>query len=67
MTVKRNNKLNNRLESPCIRNCCLNEDDICLGCFRHVDEIIEWGSASHFRRASILEKAKRRRDKKSLN
>ncbi|QBG36919.1 DUF1289 domain-containing protein [Litorilituus sediminis] len=32
--------------SPCVRNCCLNESDICLGCFRSLDEIIAWGSAS---------------------
>ncbi|AZQ82906.1 DUF1289 domain-containing protein [Colwellia sp. Arc7-635] len=28
--------------SPCVRNCCLNEQDICLGCFRHIDEIMAW-------------------------
>ncbi|MEO1926243.1 MAG: DUF1289 domain-containing protein, partial [Gammaproteobacteria bacterium] len=22
------------IQSPCVRNCCLNEDDICLGCRR---------------------------------
>ncbi len=31
------------LMSPCIRNCCLNNDDICLGCFRSLDEIVLWG------------------------
>ncbi len=32
--------------SPCVRNCCLNENDICLGCFRSLEEIIAWGNAS---------------------
>lgn len=50
------------IESPCIRNCCLNENDICLGCFRHVDEIIEWGPASNERKQQILIKIKLRRD-----
>lgn len=63
MTVKRNNKLNNSVESPCIRNCCLNDDDICLGCFRHVDEIIEWGPADDQQRVCILEKVKQRIEK----
>ncbi len=62
MTVEQNNKSNNRLASPCIRNCCLNEEDICLGCFRHVNEIIEWGAADNLRRACILNKAKQRRE-----
>lgn len=55
------NKTKDKIESPCIRNCCLNEGDVCLGCFRHVDEIIEWGSANNGRREYILENAKKRR------
>lgn len=31
------------VKSPCVRNCCLGEDDICLGCFRTIDEITSWG------------------------
>ena len=49
------------IESPCIRNCCLNEGYVCLGCFRHVDEIIEWGSAEYKRRISLLENAGKRK------
>ncbi|MGZ8185918.1 MAG: DUF1289 domain-containing protein [Methylobacter sp.] len=33
-----------RIASPCIRNCCLNNDDICLGCFRSLHEIINCSS-----------------------
>ncbi|MGB0915594.1 MAG: DUF1289 domain-containing protein, partial [Crocinitomicaceae bacterium] len=25
------------IKSPCIRNCCLNQKDICVGCFRHIN------------------------------
>ena len=31
-------------DTPCIGTCTLNEDDICIGCHRHIDEIIEAGS-----------------------
>jgi predicted Fe-S protein YdhL (DUF1289 family) len=31
------------LKSPCVRNCCLDPNDICLGCFRSLDEILQWG------------------------
>ncbi|MFB0981916.1 MAG: DUF1289 domain-containing protein [Alteromonadaceae bacterium] len=30
------------IASPCVRNCCLNTDDICIGCFRHINEILAW-------------------------
>ncbi|MFW5450970.1 MAG: DUF1289 domain-containing protein [Methylophagaceae bacterium] len=33
------------MESPCIRNCCLDSDEICLGCFRSIKEIIQWASS----------------------
>ncbi len=30
-------------DSPCIKNCCLNQKDICIGCFRSLEEILQWG------------------------
>jgi len=42
------------VESPCIRNCCLNQQNICLGCFRHLDEIIGWRSFSAEKKQLIL-------------
>jgi predicted Fe-S protein YdhL (DUF1289 family) len=40
--------------SPCVRNCCLNEEDICLGCFRSIDEIIQWNNATEQQKKNIL-------------
>lgn len=54
-----NNEINN-VQSPCIRNCCLNEKDICLGCFRSLSEILVWGQASSDERNVILTNAKER-------
>jgi predicted Fe-S protein YdhL (DUF1289 family) len=48
-------------KSPCIRNCCLDDDLTCLGCFRSLDEIKEWGIVDDHRRRGILENATRRR------
>ncbi|PHS70214.1 MAG: DUF1289 domain-containing protein [Methylophaga sp.] len=31
-----------KISSPCIRNCCLDTHDICLGCFRSLNEIMQW-------------------------
>ncbi|MGD0501222.1 MAG: DUF1289 domain-containing protein [Steroidobacteraceae bacterium] len=48
-------------QSPCIRNCCLDDDDTCLGCFRSLEEIKEWGTAGDSERLIILQNAERRR------
>jgi predicted Fe-S protein YdhL (DUF1289 family) len=47
--------------SPCVRNCCLDDDDICLGCHRSIEEIIAWGPADSAERRAILERAARRK------
>ncbi len=49
--------------SPCVRNCCLNTDDVCLGCFRTVSEIVAWGQADSNKRKSILRIAEQRKQK----
>jgi uncharacterized protein len=48
--------------SPCVRNCCLDDDLTCLGCFRSLDEIKEWGIVDDHRRRAILENATQRRE-----
>jgi len=49
------------IASPCIDNCCLNEEDICLGCFRSLDEILGWRAASHEQRQEFINRAVRRK------
>ncbi len=43
-----------RIPSPCVSNCCLDEEDYCLGCYRHIDEITGWHTADDTRRLEIL-------------
>jgi uncharacterized protein len=47
-------------QSPCVRNCCLNENDICLGCFRTIAEIVAWSQSNSEERKTILLIAKQR-------
>ena len=47
--------------SPCVRKCCLNEEDVCLGCFRSIDEIIKWSGASEHEKLEILNSATTRK------
>jgi predicted Fe-S protein YdhL (DUF1289 family) len=49
-------------QSPCIRNCCLDDDLTCLGCFRSLEEIKEWALVDDRRRRIILQSAKQRRE-----
>ncbi|HDH15911.1 MAG TPA: DUF1289 domain-containing protein [Gammaproteobacteria bacterium] len=46
--------------SLCIDNCRLNDDDICRGCFRSLQEILEWGETSSSRRLEILDRVTER-------
>lgn len=47
--------------SPCVRNCCLDEKDVCMGCGRSLDEIRAWSVADDATRLAILERAAARR------
>ncbi|MGO1298715.1 MAG: DUF1289 domain-containing protein [Vibrio sp.] len=42
------------IPSPCCRHCCLNDDDVCLGCWRTLSEILRWRSADDSERSKIL-------------
>lgn len=50
-----------KTNSPCVRNCCLNEDDICLGCFRSLEEIVGWGQSTEERKREVLKLVQNRR------
>jgi predicted Fe-S protein YdhL (DUF1289 family) len=56
----------NIVESPCVRNCCLNDDDVCLGCFRSIDEIKRWTESDNPERLNILQQAGQRREAHDL-
>lgn len=47
--------------SPCTRRCCLDDRDVCLGCGRHLQEIIRWHEAGDEERRTILAAAEARR------
>jgi predicted Fe-S protein YdhL (DUF1289 family) len=47
--------------SPCTRRCCLDDHDVCLGCGRHLQEIIRWHEAGDEERRAILDAAEVRR------
>ncbi len=48
-------------DSPCVRNCCLDHEDICLGCFRSLTEITQWTLVTQEVRQEILNNVKERK------
>ena len=54
--------IEDRYPSPCIKECCLNTEDICLGCYRAIDEIVGWGNRSDEEKKEILQQCARRKN-----
>jgi predicted Fe-S protein YdhL (DUF1289 family) len=48
------------LASPCVRNCCLDDDKVCMGCGRSLEEVVQWGTASDAEKAATLARARER-------
>lgn len=53
------------MESPCKRNCCLDNTDICIGCYRSLEEITGWRAATNDEKRGILQNCELRRKKTS--
>ncbi|MCL1036753.1 DUF1289 domain-containing protein [Shewanella submarina] len=43
------------MRSPCVAHCGLNDEDYCMGCFRHIEEIVGWSSSSNEQKQQIIE------------
>lgn len=50
------------VESPCVRNCCLDEANMCMGCGRTLEEIVRWSQAPEAEKAEILRRCRARRE-----
>ena len=52
-------------QSPCISVCLLDDNDICVGCFRSADEITDWFIADPDGKREILSRARKRAEEAS--
>ncbi len=43
------------IESPCVACCRLNADKVCVGCYRHITEIVDWNRRTDDENAAILQ------------
>ena len=46
--------------SPCVRNCCLDEENVCMGCYRSISEICAWHDAPDKEKIEILVRCRSR-------
>ncbi len=58
--------MSDHVPSPCIRECTLGDDEICIGCYRAMDEIVAWASLSNQQRQAVLAEADNRRKQRSI-
>lgn len=54
------------VKSPCVAVCALDEDDICLGCYRTAEEITDWFMASDDDKRAIVRRSEARRAAKQV-
>lgn len=52
--------MNSPIASPCVRQCCLNEQDMCVGCGRLLVEITGWLNCSDEDKKQIVQAAQQR-------
>ncbi|MDF3195402.1 DUF1289 domain-containing protein [Pseudomonas sp. 1928-m] len=60
MSSKSSEDSGQEVASPCRRQCCLDGQDICLGCGRTLQEILDWGNADMARKRAICAAAEAR-------
>ncbi len=47
--------------SPCVSVCALDENDICMGCYRSATEITDWFMATPAEKREIMRRVEERR------
>jgi len=54
-------KSNSSIHKPCIRQCCLDEHDVCMGCYRTLYDMRVWHGSSDKEKIHMLHLAKERK------
>lgn len=49
------------IESPCVASCRLNADKVCVGCYRHITEIVDWNKRPDNKNIEILQRVEKRK------
>lgn len=59
-------RVSDRVRSPCVQVCALDENDMCIGCQRSGDEILRWSQMTDEERRDVLRNVAIREEKVAL-
>ncbi|MDA8622070.1 DUF1289 domain-containing protein [Psychrosphaera sp.] len=59
--------MSENVQSPCIKNCCLDSEDVCIGCYRDIKEIMAWSKMSNSEKKMTLKRCSTRVKEKKGN
>ncbi|KAA1171197.1 DUF1289 domain-containing protein [Marinobacter salinexigens] len=59
-------RASDKVRSPCVSVCALDENDVCIGCHRTGDEILRWTQMTNDERRDVLRKVAKREEKVAL-
>jgi predicted Fe-S protein YdhL (DUF1289 family) len=48
------------VKSPCVAVCALDENDVCIGCYRTGNEITQWGEMDNQAKAEVMKNVAKR-------
>ncbi|MBW0149039.1 DUF1289 domain-containing protein [Marinobacter arenosus] len=58
--------VSDKVRSPCVQVCALDENDMCIGCQRTGDEILRWTQMTNDERREVLRQVAIREEKVAL-
>lgn len=58
--------VSDKVRSPCVQVCALDENDTCIGCQRTGDEILRWTQMTNDERREVLRLVAIREEKVAL-
>lgn len=58
--------VSDKVRSPCVSVCALDENDMCIGCQRTGDEILRWTQMTNEERREVLRLVAIREEKVAL-
>ncbi|MBQ4852633.1 DUF1289 domain-containing protein [Pseudoalteromonas sp. MMG012] len=53
--------LTQSIDIPCVRRCCLDNNDVCIGCYRTLQEILDWHELSTEQKHSVIQQCNQRK------
>ncbi|GAB3374565.1 hypothetical protein GCM10027567_12290 [Spongiibacter taiwanensis] len=59
--LKMKDQVEKPVASPCVSVCALDDEDVCTGCFRDLDEIARWSTLDNPARREVLLRCQQRR------